>query len=319
MNILSMIHKQAMLSPMRIIFPEYDDLRIRRAVMKLAKLGLARPLVIMPRESVLPKTLRARIDVITMDPDAKRRYSDLLLRRRAHAGMTRKQADQKIKDPLWFGMMALADNQADALISSARYTTAQTMQAALRVIGARDKGQKVSSAFLMVAKKKPFIFADPSVQIDPNAKDLAHIAVASAQLASSLGLKPKVAMLSFSTHGSAAHPLVDKVVEATRVAKSIDPNLLIDGEVQLDAAIVPGVSKKKCPKSPLKGRANVLIFPDINAGNIGYKLVERFAGARAIGPIILNLEKQVNVLSRGCSVQDIVDLAAFTSVQVRGR
>jgi len=205
--------------------------------------------------------------------------------------------------------------EADGLISGAIHPTAHTLRPALQIIKTKEKFHKVSGVFFMIFKERYMFFADAAVEIEPDAKDLADIALDTASTARKFGFEPKVAMLSFSTKGSAKHPLAEKVKEATEIAQYRDPKLIIDGELQLDAAIEPWVCRIKCPDCRLQGKANVLIFPDLNAANIGYKLATFFGKAEAVGPVLQGLNKPVNDLSRGCIVQDIVDITVLTSIE----
>jgi len=210
------------------------------------------------------------------------------------------------------GMEMLKNGEADGLVCGACHTTAETISSALRIIGLGEGVKLASSYFLMKIKGQTYFFADCGLNVNPTAEELSEIAIQTANSAKEYGIEPRVAMLSYSTKGSGRGPLVDKVVEATRLIREKAPDLQVDGELQLDAAIVPEIGIKKAQYSSIAGRANVLIFPDLNSGNIGYKLVERFAGATAIGPIIQGLAKPVNDLSRGCSIEDIVNVAAIT-------
>jgi len=206
------------------------------------------------------------------------------------------------------------NNEAHGLISGAVETTKELLLRSFKIIGTKPNIKRVSGVMILLTKK-PILFADVAVQIDPTQEQLAEIAILTAETAKFLGLKPKIAMLSFSTKGSASHELFDKVINATKIAKRLRPDLVIDGELQADAALVKEVAKIKSPKSIIKGDANVLIFPDLNSANISYKLVNRLGNIEAIGPILQGLNKPVNDLSRGCSVQDIVYLTAITSLQ----
>jgi phosphate acetyltransferase len=217
--------------------------------------------------------------------------------------------------PNYFGTMLLNESFADCLLSGASYTTAETLRPALQII--KSKGQKrlASSFFMMVLDNKVYFFADCAFNRYPTADELAQIAIDTADSAKKFGITPKVAMLSYSTKGSGSGKSVDTVKQATQIVKERRKDILIDGEMQLDAAIVPRVATLKCVDSPVAGDANVLIFPDLNSGNIGYKLVERLAKAQALGPIVQGMEKHINVLSRGCNVEDIVSVAAITIMQ----
>jgi phosphate acetyltransferase len=254
-------------------------------------------------------------------------YIDQLVEIRKKKGLTREEARALLTadDHLFFAAMMVRQGDAGGAVAGAFNTTGDVLRAAFQVIGTAPGMKTVSSVFLMVTKTPEFgekgtiLFADCAVNPNPDAQALAEIAVATARSCKSfLGVDARVGMLSFSTKGSAKHEDADKVLKALEIAKGLDPELQIDGELQADAALLPKVGAKKAPGSPVAGKANTLIFPDLDAGNIGYKLVERLAGAEAVGPIIQGLAKPVNDLSRGCSVDDIVSVAAITAVQAQG-
>jgi phosphate acetyltransferase len=236
---------------------------------------------------------------------------------RKSKGMTREEASKLIEDPLYLGVMMVKNGDADGEVSGADHSTGDVLRPAFHYIKTAPGISVVSGAFIMILPDKNFgengviIFADGAVHPNPNEKELAEIAVATAHTA-------RIAMLSFSTKGSAKHELVDKVINATRIAKEMAPELQIDGELQVDAALIEAIGKSKAPGSTIAGKANILIFPDLNSGNIAYKLVQRLAHAEAIGPVLQGMAAPINDLSRGCSVNDIVSMIAITSLQAAG-
>lgn len=321
MDFMYSVVEQAKSDPKRVAFPESDEPRTVKAVCRIVKEGIAIPVLIGSRgrlEEICQKKILPEVEIVEHDDKTVFRFIQRLLVIRKDKSLTYPQAREILKDPMYLAAMMLDAGDVDGVVSGAIHPTLHTLRPAFEVIGASKKDRKASSFFVMQKEKKTFFFADCAINPDPTADDLAHFAVQTAESAMSFGVKPVVAMLSFSTKGSASHPMVSKVRQAADIAKALCPvGATIDGEMQFDAAIVPSVCNAKAPDSPIKGRANVFIFPDLQSGNIGYKIAQRLGGFRAIGPIIQGLKKPINDLSRGCSVQDIVDVAAITVVQAQ--
>lgn len=258
-------------------------------------------------------------------PPKKEEYIRLMVELRKHKGLTEEEAARLVTNPLYLATVMIKAGDADGEVAGAENATGDVLRPAFQFVKTVPGISVVSGAFLMILPDRQFghnglmVFADCAVHPDPTAHELAEIAVATGHTTRVLaGFEPRIAMLSFSTKGSAKHPFVDKVAEATRKAREMDPTLQIDGEMQADAAIIESIGKKKAPGSAIAGRANVLIFPDLQSGNIAYKLVQRLAGAEAIGPVLQGMAAPINDLSRGCSVSDIVNLIAITACQAAG-
>jgi phosphate acetyltransferase len=307
-----------------VVLPEGADARVVEAAGVIAAEGIAK-VVVLGDETV---AARAAAGVSVVNPKTSEKledYAQAFYELRKAKGMTPEKAREILQSQVnYFGMMMVQCGDADGLVSGAAHSTADTVRPALQIIKGARPGGMVSSLFFMVCDGTAYIFSDSGLVENPDADQLAQIAVQSAQTALQFGMPAKVGMLSYSTKGSASSPLVDKVVQATAKAKQIladefaDLDIALDGEFQLDAAIVPSVAASKAPGSDVAGQARVLIFPDLNAGNIGYKLVQRLGGAEAYGPILQGLKKPVNDLSRGCSAEDVVGVAAITVVQSLG-
>lgn len=330
MALIDRIMEKARSNVKHIVLPEGEEQRNVQAAAKVVAQGLATLTMLgdpAKVQAVAQQTGTDLTGIEIVDPAASPKaeaYAQALYEIRKAKGMTVEEARKLVADPMYYGVMMVKMGDADGLVSGAIHSTGDMLRPALQIIKAKPGMKTVSSCFLMECPDKSFgqdgvmIFADCAVIPCPTAQELANIALGAADSARSLaGMEPKVAMLSFSTKGSAKHDLVTKVQEATRIAQEMDPQLQLDGELQVDAALVEAVGQLKSPGSKVAGHANTLVFPDLQAGNIGYKLVQRLAGAEAIGPICQGFAKPINDLSRGCSVDDIVSVVAITAVQAQ--
>ena len=327
-DIRELIHSKARAAQKTIVLPEGSDPRIVTAAVESRKRGLAKTILLGSEQEVQAAASKAGVmldGVPVIDPGLSENADQLagqFYELRKNKGITLEDAKATLCDPPYYGTMMVHAGEADGLVSGAIHATADTVRPALQILKTAPGVSIVSSCFVMIipdceyGENGVFIYADSGLIINPSADELAEIALTSARtMRALLDIEPRVAMLSFSTKGSAEDPLVDKVIKATQIAKQRDPNLLIDGELQADAALVKWIGERKAPGSPVAGKANVLIFPDLNAGNIAYKLTERLAKAEAYGPILQGVRKPVNDLSRGCDAEDVLNVIAITAVQ----
>ena len=331
MAFIDLMKEKAKANKKTIVLPESNDKRTLIAAAKVMEEGTAN-LILIGKEAVIAEDAKALgVDltgVAVVDPETDPKfahYAETLYELRKKKGMTPEKAEETLKaDWIPYGVVMVKEGDADGLVAGACHATADTLRPALQIIKTAPGTELVSGFFIMdvpnceLGENGTFLFADCGLNQDPNSEELAAIANSSAQSFKALvGKEAKIAMLSHSTMGSAKHALVDKVVEATRIAKEKYPNILVDGELQLDAALIPEVAASKAKGSPVAGQANVLIFPNLDAGNIGYKLVQRLAKAEAYGPMLQGIARPVNDLSRGCSAEDIVGVVALTAVQAQ--
>ena len=313
-----------------IILPESEDVRVLKAASKVMEEGFAKIILIGDEDETLKRANKNSINldgIKIINPKTSEKfeeYANSFYELRKAKGMTLDKARETLLEPIYFGMMMVKQGDSDGLVSGACHSTANTLRPALQILKTAPGTKLVSAFFAMVVpnceygENGVFIFGDSGLVENPTAEELSEIAISSSKSFHQLtGAEPKVAMLSYSTYGSAHSELTEKVIEATKLLKEKEPNLICDGELQLDAAIVPEVANSKAPGSPVQGKANTLIFPDLNAGNIGYKLVQRLAKAEAYGPLCQGIAKPVNDLSRGCNSDDIVGVVAITCVQAQ--
>lgn len=303
-----------------IVLPEGADERILQAAVRLAEEGLVKPILLGKVEAIEEAAQTANVDLVgieLIDPETAPYFEELveIFVERRNGKNTVEQARELLKNVNYFGTMLVYTKRVDGLVSGAVNSTADTVRPALQIIRTKPGISKTSGAFIMMKGEEKLVFADCAITVAPTAQELAEIAVASAQTAESFGIDPRVAMLSFSTKGSAVTEETTKVAEAVEIAQKLAPELTLDGEFQFDAAYVPKIAVKKAPDSVIQGDANVFVFPSLEAGNIGYKLTERLGGYEAIGPILQGLNAPVNDLSRGCSADDVYKLSLMTAAQ----
>jgi phosphate acetyltransferase len=319
-DLFASIYDQVKKEHPSIVLPEGDDDRVVQAASRLGEENVITPILIGDEQEIEARAQRLGVpleNVTIFNPKTYEKMDELVAAfvSRRKGKETERTAKEKLTDVNYFGTMLVYMDFADGLVSGAAHSTGDTVRPALQIIKTKPGIQKTSGVFIMVKEDQKFVFADCAINISPSADELAEIAISTAETAKSFDIDPKVAMLSFSTKGSAASMETQKVSEATRTAQQTRPDLVIDGEFQFDAAFVPAVAQKKAPDSPLRGEANIFIFPSLESGNLGYKIAQRLGGYDAIGPILQGLNKPVNDLSRGCSIDDVYKLSLITAKQ----
>jgi len=327
MSILTQIQDKAKSLKKHLVLPEAEDPRVVQAAKKILNNDIAKVTLLGDESKIVSLAKEHALNlnnVQVIDPNTSAKlndYANEFFKLREHKGITHEQAESQMKDVLYYGAMMVRLGEADGSVAGSIATTGNVIRAGIQVIGLAEGIKSVSSCFMMVIPEffgvynKVILFADGAVLPNPDVEQLAAVAVSTSRTMKVLtGEEPRVAMLSFSTKGSAEHPDIDKVRGALEIARGLDPSLIIDGELQVDAAIIPEIAKKKAPDSPVEGKANVLVFPDLDSGNIAYKIAQRIGKAEAIGPIIQGLAKPANDLSRGCSPDDIVNTSAIAMI-----
>lgn len=320
MELFELLKQKIKEKNLRIVFPEATDKRILKAAVRLQQENLVEPVFLGDAEEIQKAALAAGVttyQIKILDPN---NYSDFeqmvdAFVERRHGKNTKEQAQKMLRDPNYFGTMLVFLGQVDGMISGAVHPTGDTVRPALQIIKVKPGLTRTSGAFIMQKDDQRYLFADCAININPNSQELAEIAVTSAKTAQLFDIDPKVALLSFSTKGSAKSDEVTKVAEAAKLAQQMDPDLALDGELQFDAAFVPKVAQQKAPNSAVAGQATVFVFPELQSGNIGYKIAQRFGGFEAIGPVLQGLNKPVSDLSRGCNEEDVYKLSLITAAQ----
>jgi phosphate acetyltransferase len=317
-NFIKNIKKKAKNQKKIIVFPEGEETRIIDACKILVDEDILKPILLGNPKKIKPLLKKRNLNIEIRDNNIlNENYVKQIYNLRKEKGLTLNQAKKLAKNNIYFATMMLYNNEVDGMVGGSTTSTADTLRPALQLIKTEHHVKTASSFFIMIKDNKKYLFSDCGFNIKPNAHQLAEIAYSTTISSRVFNINPKVAFLSFSTKDSANHEEVDKVKEAVKIFNKMKPNCIFDGELQLDAAIVPFVAEKKCSKSKIKGNANILIFPDLNSGNIGYKIAQWIGGSMAIGPVVQGLNKPVNDLSRGCSVQDIVCVASITAIQAQ--
>ncbi len=314
MGLLSELKTKAKKLNKRIVFPEPEDIRVLKAVSILATKKLVIPIILGNRKKIESDAKKHKIDLtgVEIENPNREKYFTALVQARKHKGMTPLKAKKLLEENIYYGVMMVREGAADGMVGGSIHPTANILRPAFQLL----RTETIASSHMLITHKdKSFLFADCAVVVSPNAEELAQIAISTAKSAKFYGFKPSIAMLSYSTKGSATQGEAELVAKATAIVKKRMPKLKIDGEMQADAALVAEVAEIKAPGLKVKGDANILIFPELGAGNIGYKLVQRFSGASSVGPILQGLKKPVNDLSRGCDVEDIIMVSIITALQ----